>query len=589
MGMFLCFLAMIAIFILFAIWQTKIYHKKIDVLKCEASLLKNANEYSDDAIVIFSKNNEVYFANKAARKLLQLEIHYRHKPLPKEIILQTGNSYAQTIFEMIEKQNKITAETIHVENIALTVGDTTHSVNIYIDKSEESKDLIVCVIQDINIKAKEDFERKNKEKIDELTELSGYSKAYEDINKFILASQKQPGPFALYLFSIDRFDIIRSTYGHIGADKILQKFAHILQGYVSTQNLAYRFDGENFILVYQGIKDRVEAIRIGEETIAEIIGLINSDSNINARVEASVGIVLFPEHGHNFNDLIDRAFNALEYAREKGEGSICIFTNDKQKKEQQTDAIKISEIRTGLAHKEFILHYQPIIDLATGSVVGAEALVRWKHPRLGLIKPDKFISLATRSGLIMEIGDFVLHEAIRQRKIWSKFDFRDIWISINFSSRELNMSHFAIKLEELFNIHQIDPGFFNLEISEIDVTNDIEKANVEFAILKKIGISLSLDRFGIGGSSIKDLHGLPVSMLKVDRSILGYIDTSKDHQEMIKAINALGHTLGMTVLAEGIETKSQLDAVKQLGCDFAQGYYPGKPLDAFEFQVLIRS
>ncbi len=214
--------------------------------------------------------------------------------------------------------------------------------------------------------------------------------------------------------------------------------------------------------------------------------------------------------------------------------------------------------------------------------------MRWNHPRFGMITPEKFIHIAETSGLVVNIGTFVLEEVIFQQKRWSELGFKSIEISINISARELIYYQLGEKLEQLFIDHKVDPHYFNLDMSESDAVEDPLKTEHEFTLLKKIGVNLSLDHFGVGGSSIEQLQKLPIHVFKIDRSLLNKIDEDKNHQETVRAIVVLAHALGIEVVAEGIEAKEQYTMLQKLGCDYAQGYIFSKPAPAFEFQALLR-
>jgi predicted signal transduction protein with EAL and GGDEF domain len=350
--------------------------------------------------------------------------------------------------------------------------------------------------------------------------------------------------------------------------------------------LVYRLDCDNFLLAVKNVKSEEEVLKRGKEINQEVVGLFKEGDN-KSTILISSGIVIFPEHGKNSNQLIDHAFMALEKAKEKGEGITEIFRNT-QSKVLEKEIVLSEEIKSGLKKKEFLVYYQPIIDLHTDDVIAAEALVRWKHPEHGLIRPGTFIDLAEKTGLILDIGEYVLTEVIHQRKTWSEFGFKNIEISVNLSPRELHIPQLAIKLEELFIECQVDPRYFNFDISEASVMENIDKTDMEFDIMKKIGVFLSLDHFGVGGSSIERLQKLPIHTLKVDRSLLKDIDSNKDHQEIVKAIVVLAHSLNIEVVAEGIETRDQYNMLQKLDCDQAQGYLFAKPAPAFEFQKMLR-
>ncbi len=578
--------AVLAAIILF-LWMKQYYSKEISRLKGETKLFKNANEYQDDAVVVFSGDYEVLSANRAARKLLHLEPFHQNMIPEKEIRIQVGHSDSQTLFEVIEKQGKITKGTIHLEKVMMTIEGTLHHVNLYIDHSKWNfKNSIICVFQDASSKYREEENLKRLGEIDFLTGLSSQFKANSDINQLVIAAQRESKQLAFYIFGINNFEKIKTTYGLAYVNNLLKKFAEFLKGLEGEDTFSYRLECDNFLYIIRDTEDEHAALLKGRE-ISKKISRYFKNNNKNTHLTFSTGIVLFPDHGKNASKLIDHAYRALEGSRKREDGSVEVFqkeTNDVQSDEM----LMTEEMKAGLEKREFEVYYQPIIDLKTMEVGGAEALVRWNHPRLGLITPDKFMQLAEVSGLIIDIGGYVLEEVIRQHRHWSEFGFRDIEISINLSARELLTYQLGEKLEKLFIDQKVDPRYFNLDMSESDAMEDTIKTDLEFSILKKIGVNLSLDHFGVGGSSIEQLQKLPIHTLKIDRSLLKDIDTDKYHQETVKAIIILAHALNLEVVAEGIESKEQYAMLQKLGCDHAQGYIFSRPAPAFEFQELLR-
>ena len=560
--------------------------RKIRRLQSEINLLKNADEYMDEAEVIFSDDYHVLFANKAARKLLQLEVDYKYKPLKEEVILQVGNSDPQTIVDVIDKQSKIVAGTIHLDKVTLRVGNVKRVVNLYIDRSPSDQKQIICVIKDVDAYYHEEENDKKAGEIDIMTGLHGQFQAISDINHLAIESQKKMEKFALLLFGINGFDALRALFGHKYANDLLKKTARFLTGYEHSKMSAYRLDCDIFLLVVNNVKSGEEVLKTAKEINQEAISFFK-DENHDSSILVSSGVVIFPEHGKNSSQLIDHAYMALEEAKKKGEGIAELFRKE-QGSILKEEIIMNEEIKFGLSNKEFIIYYQPIIDFHTDEVIAAEALIRWKHPKHGLIGPGKFIDLAEKTGVILDIGEYVLTEVIRQRKVWNEFGFKDIEISINLSARELHIPQMAIKLEELFIEHQVDPRYFNFDIPEADIMKNIAKTDIEFDIMKKIGVRLSLDHFGVGGSTIQRLQKLQIHTLKIDHSLLKNIDTDNDKQETVKVIVTLAHSFNMKVVAGGIETKDQYNILKKLDCDRAQGYLFAKPSPAFEFQKMLR-
>ena len=562
------------------------YSKKVDRLTEEVKLFKNANEYQEEGVVVFSETFEVLSANRSARKMLQLQPYKQGEIAEKEILLQVGKSDVQSLPAIVEKQSGITQGTLHIERALMMIGNTRQHVNIYIDHSTwNRKKSLTCVIQDISHEFKENELMKQFGEVDFLTNLPSQFKANTDINQLVITAQREHKKLAFFLFGINNYSKMKATFGFGYTNSLLKGFADFLQNLESPKSKSYRLDCDNFLHMVEDIQDEEEALETAY-ALSKSIGAFFESKNRESNLTFPIGVVLFPQHGRNASKLIDHAHIALNNSR-KAESVVTLFKsefNNIQEKERNM----VEEMKMGLIEGEFEVYYQPIINLKSAKITAAEALIRWNHPLQGLLTPDKFIRLAKVSGLIIDIGEFVLEQVITQHKKWHDFGFNDIEISVNISARELLNYQLSEKLKELFLREEVDPKLFNLDMSESDAMQDMIKTDYEFSMLKEIGVNLSLDHFGIGGSSVQQLQKLPIHTLKVDRIILKDIDKDQYHQETFKAIVVLAHALNMEVVAEGIETRGQFEMLQKLGCDRAQGHIFAKPAPAFEFQELLR-
>jgi len=563
------------------------YTKKISHLREEIKVFKNSNEYQEEAVVIFSKNFEILSANRSAKKLLQLEPYKQGEILDKEIKFQIGKSEVLTLPEIIDKHIQITKGAIHLDNILMVIEEHKKHLNIYIDYSKwNSQDSYICVFQDISSEFIEKELKRQFGEVDFLTNLPSQFKANTDINQLVITAQRENKKIAFFLFGIDNFEDMKSTFGFGYTNSLLKNFSDFLKNLESDKTRSYRLECDNFLYLIEEIKDEDEVVEIGHELNKNLLSFFASRSK-DRELKFSIGSVIFPDHGRNSSKLIDHAYRALAESKRKPNNSVTLFEQE-QYSIKKSDKRFADEMRAGLENGEFEVYYQPIIDLKSTDIVGAEALVRWNHPELGLLTPNKFIRPAEESGLIMNIGEFVIEEVISQHKSWMEEGLRGVEISVNISARELLEYQLADKFEQLFKEKSVDPKFFNLDMSEENAMKDMIKTDYEFSILKEIGVNLSLDHFGISGSSIDQLQRLPIHTLKVDRSILKDIDRDYYHQETFKAIVVLAHALSMKVVAEGIETKEQYDVLQNLGCDRAQGHIFSKPAPASEFRELLK-
>lgn len=564
------------------------YIKRISQLKEEIKVFKNSNEYQEESIVIFSEDFEILFSNRSAKKLLQLESFKQSKPLHKEIKFQIDKSDTLTLAKIIEQHTKIVKGTIRLDNVLMIVQEHKKNVNVYIDYTKwHSQNAYICVLQDISNDAIESEAKRQFGEVDFLTNLPSQFKANKDINQLVITAQRENRQIAFFLLGIDDFEELKSIFGLGYTNSLLKNFADFLKNLESEHTRGYRVECDNFLYVVEDIKDENEVLELGYELHKNVSSFFASKSK-DRELKFSIGSVIFPEHGRNSSKLIDHAYRALADSKRDPNSSVILF---KQEQHGIKDSEKklIEEIKNGLENGEFEVYYQPIIDLKNSHIIAAEALVRWNHPKLGLLMPNKFIRLAEESRLIVNIGEFVIEEVISHHKKWKEEGLSSIEISINISARELLEYQLADKLVQLFKDNSVESKFFNLDMSESDAIKDMIKTDQEFSILKEIGVNLSLDHFGISGSSIEQLQKLPIHTLKVDRSILKDIDRDYYHQETFKAIVVLAHALNMKVVAEGIETKEQYDILQKLGCDRAQGHIFSKPAPKSEFQELLKN
>jgi diguanylate cyclase (GGDEF)-like protein len=421
--------------------------------------------------------------------------------------------------------------------------------------------------------------------VDFFTGLPSQFSALTDINTLVIESQKKSKSFALFLLGIDNFQELQTTLGLGYSNQIIKKMSDFLKKNKAENISVYRMDSDKFLLIVEKIEDEEEVRKIAREMVANIGNFYKSDSVV--RLTASLGIAMFPIHGENATKLINHSYIALDHAQKESEANIEFFATEYQAVHK--DEVKINEeIRKGLKNNEFFLYYQPMFSLKNEEMVGAEALIRWNHPEHGLITADKFLDVAERTGLIVDIGEYVFREAIKQRKQWDSLGLQKFQITVNLSLKEMQVNMFIQKLSNLFAHYSVNPKDFNLDITENSAMANIEQTLMDFKLFKDLGLSLSLDHVGAGYSSLKYLQALPLSMIKIDRSLIFDLYFNLDHQIAVKSMIVFFHGLGFEVVAEGVETSKESSLLFNLGCDYAQGYLFSRPLPAIEFQELLK-
>ena len=562
--------------------MNQMYKKKLADVSDEIKFFKKEKEYYAEAMMVFSKDHKILFANQSARNLFSLIKENKVFTPGTKVQLKLASAPAIDFFEAVEKKSNATENNFHFKDAILITDKEKKIVNIYIDKSAWNIDNTVTCIIDIPTQS---LISKKDGKVDFLTGLPSQFSSLSEINSLAMESQKESESFGLFLVGIDHFNNIQATLGHNYTNQILKKIANYFIENSDENRKVYRMDCDKFLLVLKHVDDDEQARRIARKLIMDIGNYYNGDNN--TRLTTSLGITRYPVHGENATKLINNVYVALDKAQKESESNIELFSAKTQIIHK--DEVRMNEeIVKGIKNNEFLLYYQPVFNLKSEDIIGAEALIRWNHPVHGLISPDKFLEVAEKTGLIVDIGEYAFREAMKQRKIWDELGFKKFKITLNLSLREMQVDQLIIKLDRLFEEYAVDPLDFNLDITEKDAMANIEKTVEDFKLFKDLGLSLSLDHFGAGYSSLKHLQILPISMLKIDRSLIFDLTSNLDHQIAVKGIVKLAHTLGYEVVAEGVETSRESIILHELKCDHAQGYLFSKPLPVFEFQRLLR-
>ncbi len=387
------------------------------------------------------------------------------------------------------------------------------------------------------------------------------------------------GRVAVLFLDLDRFKVINDSLGHHVGDQLLVAVAERLTVNLRPGDTAGRFGGDEFIVVCDNVADEAEALRLAERLAASLhepFKLV--DQHDPVFLGASVGVALAHDDADDPVTLIRDADAAMYRAKERGRARVEVF--DSEMRQRAVARLETeNDLRKAIEREELRLAYQPFVDVATQRVVGAEALVRWDHPRRGEVGPGEFIGLAEETGLIRPLGRWVLHEAFAQLARWSRTDGwpSDFTLSVNLSAHQLSDPDLLDDITEALAATGVDPAFICLEITESALVDDIDAGLETLHRLRNIGVHLSLDDFGTGYSSFSYLHRLPVNVLKIDRSFVSRLGQETRDRAVVSGMIELSHALGLKVVAEGVETPGQLSELGALSCDLAQGYYFSAP------------
>jgi len=332
--------------------------------------------------------------------------------------------------------------------------------------------------------------------------------------------------------------------------------------------------------------DDANEVYILIKDIQEQLAFFYKMEDVKLYLTASVGLSIYSGSG-SARTLLDGTYKALSQAQNYGNGRVQEYVPEMAKNDY--DALILhNEMHQAIEKNQFEIYYQPIVDAKSQEVVSAEALIRWNHPEYGLIAPYIFIPIMEKTGFIVEIGKYVLEEVLKQQKRWELFKFRQIDVSINITLFEIESEGFVENVEKQLQYHQVNPSLIKFEITEGSAMISEESTLKQFMEIKKMGIGISLDDFGTGYTSFVYMKKFPADVLKIDKTMIDYILTNKEDQNIVKAMIELGHSLGMKIVAEGIENKRMYDLLTSYDCDMIQGYYFSKPVPVFEFQKFLR-
>jgi len=418
------------------------------------------------------------------------------------------------------------------------------------------------------------------------TGLPNHNKAIADIGLMASKMIEKGRKFAVAIISIDHFMDIISTIGYSRSLSLVSEIARYLTEVSAQQKLSlYHMTSNNFLLLIPDIKTPEESRKLVERYKEACEELLHDKSSA-LHYTISSGISLYPDTP--IEELINQAYRALSQANKQGPG-YTVVAQPESLKAQENDPIAYREIKQALDAEQFILYYQPIFDIRTNAIVSAEALIRWRHPDRGILTPAHFLPLVEKTGFMKALSSYVAREAINQLSIWNRFGFNRIQLAINLSMREFESADYPTLLEHLLHTYQVDASQIKIEITENIAMTDAAYSIRQFQKLKALGIALSLDDFGTGYSSFSMLESFPIDTLKIDQRFITDLISNKAHQSIVEAMIKMSHALGIKMIAEGIENDQTVERLRQLDCDYIQGYHIGKPMPLFEFQKLLRN
>jgi diguanylate cyclase (GGDEF)-like protein len=401
------------------------------------------------------------------------------------------------------------------------------------------------------------------------------------------AHQNEQYRFCVLFLDLDRFKNINDSLGHPCGDQLLIMVARRLETCVRQTDVVARFGGDEFAILLDSLQDPSDAIHVAEKVLQTISAPFKLTSH-EAITTASIGVALSSPNYKQAEDIIRDADTAMYRAKEGGKARYEIFNTD-----MHTRAVTLlrleTDLRRAIENEELRVYYQPIVSVANGQLHGFEALVRWHHPERGIVSPTDFIALAEETGLILPLGLNVFREACRQLRAWQQRSLsdRDLIISVNLSAKQLMQPDLIERIAEVLHESQLKPWHLKLEVTESVVMDNPEVAAVTLAKLRALGVLLSIDDFGTGYSSLSYLNRFPLDILKIDRSFISTMNQSDENLQIVKTIVTLAGNLGMEVIAEGVETEEQLNQLRLLKCEYAQGFLFSEAMNAAQADLFI--
>ena len=404
----------------------------------------------------------------------------------------------------------------------------------------------------------------------------------------VRSNRNEEEQFAVLFLDLDRFKLVNDSLGHLVGDQLLIATAQRLQSCLRSCDTLARLGGDEFAILLEPVQSISDAIAVAER-IQQDLSVPLPLNGYEIFTTASIGIASSTIGYERPEDLLRDADTAMYCAKEQGKACYALFDTDMYK--QTVTRLQLeTDLRWAIERQELCVYYQAIMLLETGQITGFEALVRWQHPTRGLISPAEFIPVAEETGLIVPLGQWVLQTSCQQLCQWqAQFPALPLTMSVNLSSKQLSQPTLVQQIDQILQQTGLAPKWLNLELTESGIMQNAVSAAKLLAQLKLRKIQVSIDDFGTGYSSLSRLHQFPIDTLKIDRSFVNQINQTGENIEMVEAIIALAHSLGMDVVAEGIETAEQLTQLKQLQCEYGQGYLFSKPLNWRAAAALLAS
>ncbi len=555
-------------------------HSDITERELASLIYKNSSQ----AMLISDINNIVISVNPAFTKITGYSEDEAIGKNPKFMTSGLHNAaFYNEMWERIEetghwtgeisnrrKNGELYTEMLNINTVTNAFGSVDHYVGLFNDITEQKK-ADELILEHANI--------------DPLTRLHNRRMFLERLDEEIKRSKRSGVPFALLYMDLDHFKEVNDSLGHDAGDKLLIEVTQRMKNHVRESDIVSRLGGDEFSIIFTDLQGSFAIDRITQDIIDSMCKPFQLDVD-HVYISASVGITIYPNDADDASTLLKNADQAMYLAKRSGRACYRYFKPSMQEAAERRQ-VMINDLHGALDEKQFQVFYQPIVDMKTAEINKAEALVRWNHPERGLVSPDDFIPLAEESGQIIEIGDWVFKEAMRQTDIWKRKYHTEFQVSVNKSQVQFRS---ARKLDEWLDyLNELGLNGHNIviEITESILMEDESRISDKLLQLRDMGIEVSLDDFGTGYSSLSYLKKFDIDYLKIDRSFVASLTAESTDMALCEAMIVMAHKLGIKVIAEGIETEEQKHLLDSMGCDYGQGYLFSRPVPASEFEKLL--
>ncbi len=542
-------------------------------------------ENNTEAILITDAKTRILAINRAFTDITGYTEQEALGYTPRDLVFsgQHDDSFYRAMWSSINSLGHWEGEISNCRKNGEIYSEWLH-ISVIKDEHEQEVTHYLAIFSDITERKKTEARLDYLAHYDSLTGLPNRLFFHRSLSEALLKKNTK-NMSGVMLVDLDRFKDINDTWGHNTGDVLLQEVANRLHECVKKPNVIARLGGDDFIIYLEHIS-QPEMMALQAQAILDAMLPPFFLNGHEVFVTSSIGIALSPTDGEDADTLLKNADAAMYSAKATGKNTYAFFTQQMNVQAHRRVTLE-SQLRHALERDEFVLHYQPQMHLASGMITGAEVLIRWQHPEQGLISPHLFIPVAEESGLVNQIGEWVLYHACEQHKQWRNHGLPILRIAVNLSSRQFRDHDFSKRVFEIIDSTQMDPTLLELELTESMLMEDAERISGLLQQFKEAQIQLAIDDFGTGYSSLSYLKRFPINRLKVDQSFIRDIPSNKDDMAITRAIVALAHSLHLQVTAEGVETRAQVAFLKTLRCEEIQGYLIGKPMPANDFIQLI--